>query len=157
MTETTLRPRTAARLCAVQALYQIEIAGATPADTVEQFLAYRIGHTVEGIDFRNADRALFRELVLGASARQAEIDPRLAATLVEGWSLARLERILRAILRAGTFELLVQSDVPVRVIINEYVDVAHAFFAGAEPGIVNAVLDRLGRELRAPELEQPAL
>jgi N utilization substance protein B len=149
-----LRPRTAARLCAVQALYQIDLATATVDDVIAQFLAHRIGHVLEGVDYRGADRALFRAIVAGTIARAGEIDPRLAAVLGEGWTLARIDNILRAILRAGAFELLAHPDVPARVVITEYIDVAHAFFAGPEPGVVNGVLDRLARELRAPELER---
>ena len=156
MTAAALRPRTAARLCTVQALYQIELAAIDPAEAIKQFLAHRIGHVIEGVDYRGADRALFRALVSGTTSRLAEIDRLIAANLVEGWALARLDRILRAILRAGAYELLAHADVPVRVVISEYVDVAHGFLGGAEAGLVNGVLDKLGRELRAPELEQRA-
>ncbi|MBM3511068.1 MAG: transcription antitermination factor NusB [Alphaproteobacteria bacterium] len=151
-----LRPRTAARLCAVQALYQIDLATAPADEVIAQFLAHRIGHVLEGVDYRGADRELFRAIVAGTIARAGEIDPRLAGALGEGWTLARIDNILRAILRAGAFELLAHPDVPVRVVITEYIEVAHAFFSGPEPSVVNGVLDRLARELRAPELERRA-
>ena len=141
------RRRSAARLAAVQALYQIELAG-TPVETViPEFLR-------DGIDpdRRGAfDEALFADIVRGATARQAELDGGIGAALTPDWPLERLENVLRAILRAGAYELTARIDVPVPVIISEYLDIGHAFFAGKEPGLINGVLDRLARNLRPEE------
>ncbi len=142
------RRRTAARLAAVQALYQIEVSGNSPANVVMEFLRHRIGQEGEGENFGAADERLFAELVEGASARRAELDVHIVASLTPEWPLERLEIILRAILRAGAYELLARPEVPVRVAISEYLDIAHAFFDGKEPGLVNAVLDRVARTLR---------
>jgi len=142
------RRRTAARLAAVQALYQIEVTGASPANTVVEFVKHRLGTQAEGEDFGPADDALFADLVEGTCARRQELDRHIAAALTPDWPLERLEIILRAILRAGAYELLARPEVPARVAISEYLDIAHAFFAGKEPGLVNGVLDRLARTLR---------
>ena len=145
--------RGAARLSAVQALYQAEFAGAPVAEVVDEFVAHRLGREVEGVAFVEADREFFTDLVLGASGWGKEIDGHITGALVEGWPLERLDSTLRAILRAGIYELMARPDVPARVVINEYVDVAHAFFHGPEPGLVNGVLDRLGHSLRPGELQ----
>jgi len=141
------RRRSAARLAAVQALYQIELAG-TPVETViAEFLR-------DGIDpdHRGAfDEALFADVVRGATARQAELDGRIGEALTPDWPLERLENVLRAILRAGAYELTARIDVPVPVAISEYLDIGHAFFSGKEPGLINGVLDRLARSLRPEE------
>jgi transcription antitermination protein NusB len=115
---------------------------------IAEFVKHRLGQEIEGENYGEADRTLFADIVRGASSRQGEIDGMLAAALSEEWPLPRLETILRAILRAGAYELLGRADVPPRVVISEYLDVAHAFFAGKEPGMVNGVLDRLARVLR---------
>jgi transcription antitermination protein NusB len=141
------RRRSAARLAAVQALYQIELAGAPVETVIAEFLR-------DGIDpdHRGAfDEALFADIVRGAVARLAELDHRIAETLTPDWPLERLENVLRAILRAGAYELLERVDVPVPVTISEYLDIGHAFFAGKEPGLINGVLDRLARSLRPEE------
>lgn len=152
--------RSAARLAAVQALYQLEFGDGSPAQiaaVVEEFLHHRLGQEVEGEQYRRADRDHFVAVVRGAHARLAEIDGMIASALAPGWSLARIGTLQRAILRAGTHELQSCPDVPVRVVINEYVDLAHAFFEGSEPGFVNGVLDRLARVLREAEMpSQPA-
>lgn len=141
--------RAAARLGAVQALYQIEQSGsADPRLVVEEFRSHRLGKEVEGDLYAAADEALFEDIVLGATDRRTEIDEALGGALAAGWPLPRLDSVLRAILRAATYELLARPDIPTKVIINEYVDMAHAFDGGAEPAFVNGVLDRLGRELR---------
>ena len=148
------RRRSVARLLAVQALYQIEInkvdasGGAAVDAVIAEFVKHRLGQEIEGENYGEADRALFADIVRSASSRQGELDGMLSAALSEEWPLLRLETILRAILRAGAYELLGRSDVPPRVVISEYLDVAHAFFAGKEPGMVNGVLDRLARVLR---------
>lgn len=150
------RKRTAARLAAVQALYQIDVTGGSPANVVMEFVRHRLGRDSEGEgeNFGAADEGLFAELVEGASARRGELDRLITAALTPDWPLERLEIILRAILRAGAYELLARPEVPVRVAISEYLDVAHAFFAGKEPGFVNGVLDRLARTLRPEGLRE---
>jgi N utilization substance protein B len=147
-----------ARLAAVQALYQIELSE-TPADApdriervIREFARYRLGQEIDGEQLGEADEALFADIVRGATARRAEIDGILARGLASDWPIERLEAILRAILRAGAYELLARGDVPARVVISEYLEVAHAFFSGKEPALVNGVLDRLGRLLRESEL-----
>jgi transcription antitermination protein NusB len=144
--------RSLARLAAVQALYQIEFTGIEPASAVTEFAAHRLGQEIDGDKYAEADRAFFGELVAGGSERREEIDRVIGAALPADWPLARLESVLRAILRVGAFELLARADVPARVVINEYVEIAHAFFSGKEPGMVNGVLDRLARTLRPDEL-----
>ena len=152
------RRRSVARLLAVQALYQIELnkieasGGAAVDAVIAEFVKHRLGQEIEGENYGEADRALFADIVRGASARQGELDGMISAALSEEWPLHRLETILRAILRAGAYELLARADVPPRVIISEYLDVAHAFFAGKEPAMVNGVLDRIARVLRANDL-----
>lgn len=145
--------RSATRLAAVQALYQIDLTGSEVDGVVEEFRQHRLGVDDEDSEMEKADKRLFAELVTGVMARRAELDALLATALVEGWSLDRLEVVLRCILRLGTFELMARSRVPARVVISEHVDLAHAFFSGGEPGMVNGVLDRLARSLRPGELE----
>lgn len=148
------RRRTAARLGAVQALYQIELAGAVPETVIAEFLRHRLGQEEEGESFGAADRLFFAELVRGAAGRQADLDRMITAALTPDWPLARLEAVLRAVLRLGAYELLAEAEVPATVVISEYLDVAHAFFAGKEPGLVNGVLDRLARTLRPEDLAE---
>ena len=145
--------RSVARLGSVQALYQVELTEAGAAATIEEFVRYRLGAEVEGGALAPADSELFADIVGGAWERRADIDALIAGALDERWRLERLERVVRATLRAGAYELLARPDVPARVVISEYVNVAHAFFDGGEPGFVNGVLDRLARELRQPEIE----
>jgi N utilization substance protein B len=141
--------RAAARLGAVQALYQLEHnPDADPRHVVTEFRAFRLGKEVEGDQYANPDQDLFADLVLGTIERVKEIDEKLVPVLAANWPLDRLESVLRAILRAATYELLARPDVPTAVVINEYMDVAHAFFDGAEPAFANGVLDRMARELR---------
>lgn len=148
------RKRTAARLAAVQALYQMELVG-LPADTVvEEFLAHRLNPEAqhEEPDFGEAHKDLFVELARGAAAHGEAIDNTIVGALSPDWPLARLEAVLRAILRVGTYELTHRRDVPPEIAINEYVDIAHAFYAGKEPGMVNGVLDKVARDLRPEEM-----
>lgn len=148
------RKRTAARLAAVQALYQMELTG-IPADTVvEEFLAYRLKPDTprDEPDFGEADKGLFVELTRGATAQGDAVDRTVAGALSPDWPLARLEAVLRAILRVGVYELAHRRDVPPEIAINEYVDIAHAFYAGKEPGMVNGVLDKVARDLRPEEM-----
>ena len=144
--------RGTARLAAVQAIYQMEIAGAELGDVLDEFEAYRLGKEIDGMTFREADPAFFRDVVSGVVREQRRIDPAVHLALVEDWPLKRIDVTLRAILRAGAYELIARKDVPARVVINEYIDVAKAFFTEDEPGIVNGVLDRLARDLRGDEL-----
>ena len=145
-------PRRAARLAAVQALYQMELAGGAAEAVIGEFARHGLARTAEGEPYGPPDIALFSELVRGVTAHRGEIDNLIAAVLSEEWSVERLETVLRAILRAGAFELSDRPDVPPRVVISEYVKVADAFFAGKEPALVNGVLDRLAHALRPDEL-----
>jgi N utilization substance protein B len=143
--------RGAARLSAVQALYQMELGGASLPDIVAEFETHRLGKEIDGEQYRDADAAFFREIVGGVVAGQREIDPAIDAALSGDWPLPRVDATLRAILRAGAFELASRPDVPARVVITEYVDVAKAFFEGEVPAMVNAVLDALAHSLRPAE------
>ncbi|MDF1607148.1 transcription antitermination factor NusB [Hoeflea sp. YIM 152468] len=140
--------RGAARLAAVQALYQMDIGGAGVLEVVAEYEAHRLGNEIDGEQYRPADAAWFRAVVSGVVENQRELDPVIRAGLNEDWPLSRLDATLRAILRSGAWELSAKKDVPVAVIVNEYVDVARAFFDGDETKIVNAVLDRLARKYR---------
>lgn len=143
--------RGAARLAAVQALYQMDLGGATLPDVVAEFETHRLGKELDGEQYRDADASFFREIVSGVVAEQRDIDPAIDAALTSDWPLQRVDATLRAILRAGAFELAHRRDVPARVVITEYVDVANAFFEGEVPGMVNAVLDALARQFRPGE------
>lgn len=147
------RRRGAARLAAVQALYQMDVAGCDLISTLADFEAHRLNGDAEGERLVAADRTFFRALVSGVVEAQRRIDPVIHDALIAGWPLKRLDLTLRAILRAGAFEILERPDIPPRVTINEYVDVAHAFYGeGEEPGMINAVLDRLARQARSADL-----
>ena len=143
--------RGAARLAAVQALYQMDIAGTGSTEILAQFESHWIGREVEGNQYLPAEAAFFREVVNGVVREQRSLDPLIDAVLAETWPLKRIETILRAMLRAGAYELGYRSDVPARVVVAEYVDVANAFVDREETGMVNAVLDHLARKLRAGE------
>ena len=143
-----------ARLAAVQALYQMEIGGMQLADIVDEFQNFRLGKEIDGEQYRDADAGWFRDLMYGVIAEQREIDPRVHTALAQDWPLKRIDSILRAILRAGVFELIRRKDVPARVVISEYIEVAKAFFSEDEPRMVNAVLDRIARDLRPDEFEE---
>jgi N utilization substance protein B len=148
-----LGPRTAARLGAVQALYQMDVVQAPVADVLAEFGSWRLGDDFEAGQCGPADFAFLRDIVTGVLREQLTIDPLINDALAEGWSLNRLDSILRAILRAGTFELAFRPDVPFKVIINEYVQVAGAFFADDEYRFVNGALDRLARVVRAADFK----
>ena len=145
--------RGAARLAAVQALYQMDIAGTGSNEILAQFESHWIGREVEGNQYLPAEAAFFREVVNGVVREQRSLDPLVDKALAQGWPLKRIEAILRAVLRAGAYELGHRSDVPARVVVSEYVDVANAFVDREETGMVNAVLDQLARKLRAGEFE----
>lgn len=143
--------RSAARLAAVQALYQMDMTGIDLTDVIAEFETHRLGKEVEGCQYRDAETSFFRDLVQGVVREQLRIDPVIDKQLAEGWRLTRVDSILRAILRSGAYELLVRSDIPARVVISEYVDIAHAFFGDEEPKVVNGILDRLGHRARPHE------
>jgi N utilization substance protein B len=148
--------RGAARLAAVQALYQMDIAGTGVADILAQFESHWIGREVEGEQYLPAEAAYFRDLVNGVIADQRTLDPMIDAALEGSWPLKRIETIIRAVLRAGAYELDKKPDVPARVVVSEYADIAHAFVERDEVGMVNAVLDQLARNLRAAEFDKAA-
>ncbi|KLK94855.1 antitermination protein NusB [Microvirga vignae] len=148
--------RSAARLAAVQALYQMDLSGKTVVDALAEFEAFWIGREVEGVEFKPSDIEFFRNVISGVVQNQRAIDVKIDKALAEGWPLRRVEAVLRAILRAGGYELMFRKDVPARVVITEYVDVTHGFYGEDEPGLVNAVLDTLTRDVRPGELEKKA-
>lgn len=146
------RERSVARLAGVQALYQIEMSGERVEAVIDEFLTHRIGHEIEGAQYGAADRDYFVEIVRGTTERGVQIDELAAGVLGANWTMNRLGALVRALLRAATFELLVRRDVPARVIIDEYVELARAFFSQREPAFVNGALDRLARQMRPGEL-----
>jgi N utilization substance protein B len=148
--------RGAARLAAVQALYQMDLAGTGINEILAQFENHWIGREVEGAQYLPAEAAFFRDIVSGVVREQRKLDPLVDAALAQGWPLKRIETVLRAVLRAGAYELDHRRDVPARVVVSEYVDVANAFVDREETGMVNAVLDQIARQLRSAEFEQAA-
>ena len=144
--------RQAARLAAVQALYQWQEGEHAPAEIIEQFLNVRTGEAGEGGMRRDADRPLFKDVVEGTVAHKDELEQTVSAALAENWTWKRVDRLVRAILLAGAYELLHRRDVPPRVAINEYVEIAHAFYDQGEPSFINSVLDRVARQARSAEL-----
>jgi N utilization substance protein B len=148
--------RGAARLAAVQALYQMDIAATPLNEALAQFETHWIGREVEGDEYLPAEAAHFRDIVCGVVDDQRRLDPMIDQALSKGWPLKRIEALLRAILRAGVYELDRKRDVPARVVVTEYVDVAHAFVDREETGMVNAVLDQLARQLRGAEFDAAA-
>jgi N utilization substance protein B len=143
--------RGAARLAAVQALYQMDIAGTPLNEILAEFESHWLGGEVEGSQYLPAEAAFFRDIVGGTVREQRKLDPMIDSALSAGWPLKRVEALLRAVLRAGAFELDQRKDIPARVVVSEYVDVANAFVDRDETGMVNAVLDTLARQLRAAE------
>ncbi len=149
--------RSAARLAAVQALYQLEMTGADWRAVVKEFTEHRLGAEIEGAQYHAADRGHFRRTVEGAVANQGEIDQLTDRALVERWPLGRIDSILRALFRAAGAETIGRPDIPPRVVIGEYLDVAQAFFGpGKVSGFVNGVLDHMMREARPDALSGPA-
>src|SRR5208282_1322108 len=146
--------RGAARLAAVQALYQMDLAGTGLNEIFAEFESYWLGGEVEGTQYRPAEAAFFRDIVGGVVREQNRLDPQIDAALARGWPLKRIEAVLRAVLRAGAYELGHRRDVPARVVMSEYVDVASAFVDKEETGMVNAVLDQLAHQLRADEFDR---
>lgn len=160
-----LSARTAARLAAVQALYQMDLAGTDLNDVIEEFVSQRMSNeaseneaaseedTSSYVDLSGADKQFFSDVLRAVLRRQREIDPLIDDQLATGWRLVRVDSILRAILRAGVCELVERADVPVRVVINEYINVARHFFNEDEPRVVNGILDKIARKVRAAEFE----
>ena len=148
MREPRSRSRSAARLAAVQALYQQEMERTPLPRLLKEFHDHRLGAMIEDAQYHAAERDFFDDIVTGAEARRSEIDALISDRLAEGWSLERLDRPMRAILRAGAYELIARPDVPIASVISEYVDVAHAFYDKRESGFVNGLLDAIGKEAR---------
>ncbi|WP_394999838.1 transcription antitermination factor NusB [Sphingomonas sp.] len=145
---TRSQSRSAARLAAVQALYQQEMEGTAIAPLLHEFHEHRLGATIEGVTYAEAEQSFFDDVVRGVGARRLEIDRLVTTKLGEGWKLERLDRPMRAILRAGTYELIARPDVPVASVISEYVDVAKAFYDKRESGFVNGLLDAVAKSAR---------
>jgi N utilization substance protein B len=147
--------RSAARLAASQALYQMEVAEKGLKDILAEFEAHWIGQEIEGDAYNPAEVAFFRDIVSGVLREQTAIDRGIDETLAKGWPLRRIEALMRAILRAAYYELRSRPDVPARVAVTEYVDVAAAFYGQEECGMINAVLDALARRTRPAEFAVP--
>lgn len=144
--------RHAARLVAVQALYQMELAGEAAPLVIEEFVAHRLDREIEGVSIGPPDQDMFADIVRGVSARRPEIDEAISGSLDKDREIGRLEAVIRACLRAAGYEMLERIDVPAKVIINEYVEVAKIFFTGNEPRFANGVLDRMAKRLRPAEM-----
>jgi N utilization substance protein B len=142
------KARAAARLAAVQALYQHDMEGTAIPALLHEFHNHRIGATIEDVEYADADIDFFDDIVRGVAARTAEIDALIAQKLASGWTLERLDKPMKALLRAGTYELIARADVPVGAVITEYVDVAHAFYERREAGFVNGLLDGIAKDVR---------
>ena len=143
------KSRSAARLAAVQALYQQEMEQTAVPALLHEFHHHRLGATIEDVEYADAEVGFFDDLVKGVDARREEIDRLIGTKLAKGWSLERLDRPMRQILRAGTYELLARADVPVGSVISEYVDVAHAFYEKRETSFVNGLLDAVAKDVRS--------
>ncbi len=143
------KARAAARLAAVQALYQRDMEGTALERLLDEFHQHRLGAEIEGDQYADAEVAFFDDIVKGVAARRDEIDGHLTAKLAEGWKVERLDKTMLQILRAGAFELIARTDVPTGSVISEYVDVAHAFFEAREAKFVNGVLDAVAKVVRS--------
>ncbi len=143
------RSRSAARLAAVQALYQRDMEGTAIPMLLHEFHHHRLGATIEGVEYQDAEVDFFVDVVAGVGAREAELDELIAGKLAKDWSLSRLDRPMRQILRAGAYELVARIDVPTGSIISEYVDVAKAFYDKMEAAFVNGLLDAVAKQVRA--------
>jgi transcription antitermination protein NusB len=146
--------RSQARLATVQALYQMDLAQTDLTEVIEEFRQHRLGRDPDGDSMPEADQEHFARVLGGVVKHQREIDPLIDQQLATGWRLVRIDSIVRAILRAATFELIEMPDVPPRVVISEYIEVARAFFEGDESKLVNGVLDQLARKLRPGTLPE---
>lgn len=147
----TANQRGAARLAAVQALYQMDVGGTGVLEVVAEYETHRLGQELDGEQYLKADASWFRSIVAGVVRDQTRLDPMIRGALMEDWPLSRLDTTLRAILRAGAFEICERKDVPIAVITTEYVEIAQAFFGDDEPKLVNAVLDRIAKHVRADQ------
>ena len=147
--KTRSKARSAARLAAVQALYQQEMEGTPTTRLIHEFHAHRLGATIEDVTYADAEGDFFDDLVSGWAARKDDIDALIAGKLSEGWSIDRLDKPMKAILRAGTYELVARADVPKASVISEYLDVADAFYDKREKGFVNGLLDAIAKSARA--------
>ncbi len=143
------RARSAARLAAVQALYQQEMEGTPLVVLLTEFHQHRLGATIDDVEYADAEVSFFDDVVKGVDARREELDGLIAARLASGWTMERLDKPMRQILRAGTYELVARPDVPVATAISEYVDVAAAFYDKREKGFVNGLLDAVAKAVRA--------
>jgi N utilization substance protein B len=148
MTKTRSLSRSAARLAAVQALYQQEMEDTPVPRLLKEFHDHRLGATIEDEHYHDAERDFFDDIVTGVSSRCADIDALISSRLAAGWTLERLDRPMRAILRAGAYELIARPDVPIGSVISEYVDVAHAFYDKRQSGFVNGLLDAIAKDAR---------
>ena len=146
--KTRSKARSAARLAAVQALYQREMEGTAIPQLLHEFHQHRLGATIEGVEYADADAGFFDDIVKGVDARRDEIDRVIASRLSSDWSMERLDKPMRQILRAGTYELLARADIPTGAVINEYLDVADAFYDRREKGFVNGLLDAVAKDVR---------
>jgi len=142
------KSRSAARLAAVQALYQHEMEGTALPMLLHEFHQHRLGATIEDVTYHAAEESFFDDVVKGVDARREEIDALIVGRLAKGWSMERLDKPMRQILRAGAYELLARADVPAASVISEYVDVAHAFYDKREAGFVNGLLDGIAKAVR---------
>lgn len=156
LSDDMVRRRGLARVAAVQALFQWLQGNDQPREIVTQFLRFRSREDGEGGMSPDADRSFFQEIVSGASKRGEDYDKTIAENLLESWTLERIDKLMRAILLAGIYELDRRNDVPARVVIAQYVNVGQQFFSGGEPAFVNSTLDRIARRLRPAEFETPA-
>ncbi|MGN6497294.1 MAG: transcription antitermination factor NusB [Tsuneonella sp.] len=148
MTAPRSQARSAARLAAVQALYQHQMERTATARLLDEFHRHRLGETIDDAEYADAEIDFFDDVVSGVIARRDEIDALLRARLAEGWTLARLDKTMLQILRCGAYELLARADVPVGTAISEYLDVTKAFFDDREAKFVNGVLDAVAKEVR---------
>lgn len=146
---TRTQARAAARLAAVQALYQLEMEGTPLAQLISEFHQHRLGAIIEEVEYADADRDFFDDIVKGVDARREEIDAIVASKLAEGWSIERLDKPMRQILRAGTYELMARRDVPTGAVISEYLDVTDAFYDKREKNFANGLLDAVAKAVRA--------
>ena len=142
------KSRSAARLAAVQASYQRLMEATPTTQLIHEFHQHRLGATIEDVEYNEAEVAFFDDLVTGSVAREAELDAAISARLSAGWSLDRLDKPMRALLRVATYELIARGDVPVKTVINEYIDVADAFYDQREKGFVNGLLDAVAKDVR---------
>lgn len=142
------KARAAARLAAVQALYQHEMEKTPQARLLDEFHMHRLGAEIDDDQYVEAETAFFDDVVKGVVARREEIDALISARLAKGWALSRIDKTMAQILRAGTYELLARADVPTGAVITEYLDVAHAFFEPVEARFVNGVLDAIAKDVR---------